>query len=174
MKKIFWVDLEMTGLDPYEAVIIEFAGIVTDLELREIADYQAVVFQPPEELNKMNEWNVTTHGASGLLDLIPNGKPLAQVEQEIISFIANQFGDEKPVIAGNSIHQDRKFIDRYMKDLADHLHYRMIDVSAFKQVFKHLYGVDVVKKNPHRALDDIKSSISELKEYLGYINIPQD
>lgn len=173
MKNIFWVDLEMTGLDPYESVILEFAGIVTDLKLNQQHRYQAVVHQPESELAKMNEWNWKTHTESGLLELVPQGKPLAVVEQEIIDFIHKHFGDDKPILAGNSIHQDRKFIDRYMKRLADNLHYRMIDVSSFKQVFRYLYNIEYSKASPHRAFEDISASIEELQHYLSFINIPK-
>ncbi len=173
MKNIFWVDLEMTGLDPYESVILEFAGIVTDLELNQLHRYQAVVQQPQSELAKMNEWNTKTHSESGLLELVPNGKALETVEQEIIDFIHTHFGEDKPILAGNSIHQDRKFIDRYMKRLANNLHYRMIDVSSFKQVFRYLYNIEFSKANTHRAFEDISASIEELKHYLSFINIPK-
>lgn len=174
MDKIFWVDLEMTGLSPYTSVIVEFAGIITDLKLEPLAQFHEVVYQPPEELAKMNDWVRTTHGDSGLLDEIPNGKPLAKVETAVLDFLRPHFGEERPILAGNSIHQDRKFIDRYMKDLAEYLHYRMIDVSSFKQVFRHIYHINLEKHTPHRAYDDIMASIEELKHYMQYIHVPQD
>ena len=172
MNKIFWVDLEMTGLDPEESVILEFAGIVTGLDLNPIARMQTVIYQDQAELAKMNDWNRTTHTESGLLAEVPSGRPLAEAEAMIINFVKQQFPDEKPILAGNSIHQDRKFIDKYMKNLSDHLHYRMIDVSSFKMVFKHLYQIEVKKSNLHRAYDDITASIDELKTYIEYIKIP--
>ena len=172
MDRIFWVDLEMTGLDPEESVIIEFAGIVTDLKFRELGRIHEVVFQPQEELDKMNDWNVQTHTASGLLDLIPSGRPLGEVEENVISFLAPFFTEEKAILAGNSIHQDRRFIDRHMSHLAEYLHYRMIDVSAFKLVYKHIFKVAFEKKNTHRAFDDITESIAELKHYLGFVQLP--
>ncbi len=171
MKKIFWADLEMTGLDPEDSVIIEFAGIVTDLDLNPLAHFEAVVFQPEAELLKMNEWNLNTHTESGLLSLVPTGIPIAQVEQEVLSFLRCHFPDERPVLAGNSIHQDRKFIDRYMKELGDFLHYRMIDVSSFKQIFKSKFAITYDKNTPHRAVEDITASIAELKHYLSFIRI---
>ena len=172
MDKIFWVDLEMTGLDPKTTVIIEFAGIITDMNLKKIDTYHAVVFQPPEELAKMDSWNVSTHGQSGLLEKIPNGKPLTTVEREVIRFLKPHFSEEKPVLAGNSIHQDRKYIDRYMKKLSQFLHYRMIDVSSFKQVFNHLYHITYPKQNSHKALEDIEASIAELSFYLSFVKVP--
>ncbi len=172
MKKIFWVDLEMTGLDPEHSVVLEFAGIVTDLQLNHLGRFQAVIFQHEEDLTKMNEWNHKAHTESGLLELVPKGQPIDRVERDILLFLEDHFDGESPVLAGNSIHQDRKFIDKYMKELSRFLHYRMIDVSSFKQVFKHVYNVNFVKTNTHRAFEDICASIEELKHYLSFIKIP--
>ena len=173
MEKIFWVDLEMTGLDINESVILEIAGIITDLELSELDRYHAIVYQPTEALNKMDAWNRETHSASGLLAQVPHGKPLARVEEETLAFLASHFEKGGPILAGNSIHQDRRFIERYMPDLADFLHYRMIDVSSFKQIFKYMYAKNYKKNSEHRAFDDIIASIDELKYYLSFLNIPR-
>lgn len=173
MDKILWVDLEMTGLDLEQSVIIEFAGIVTNLKLEPLAQYHEIIFQPEEKMALMNDWVRNTHGASGLLDMVPKGKPIEQVEAEILAFLKPHFGDENPILAGNSIHQDRKFIDKYMTELSEYLHYRMIDVSSFKQVFRHMYGVTLEKNTPHRAYDDIMASIQELKHYLQFVNVPE-
>ena len=172
MEKIFWVDMEMTGLNPLEAVILEFAGIVTDLDLTVLDSFHEVVYQDRRELVKMNEWNRTTHAESGLLDAVPNGKPIEEVDERILAFLQPHFPDEEPILAGNSIHQDRKFIDRYMPRLSAFLHYRMIDVSSFKMVFKHMYGLTYKKDTPHRAFDDILASIEELSYYRQFIKVP--
>lgn len=172
MQNIFWVDMEMTGLDPKENVIIEFAHIITDLKLNPLDQYHAVIYQPQSELDKMDEWNMRTHGESGLTAKIPQGKPLAEVESEVIDRLKHFFPEEKPILAGNSIHQDRKFIDTYTKRLASLLHYRMIDVSSFKQIYKHCFQLTYQKETPHRALDDIQASIDELKFYMSYVNLP--
>ena len=169
MKKMLWVDLEMTGLDPYENVIIEFAGIITDTQFNHLDSYHAIVFQPDHELAKMDEWNPTTHGGSGLLEKIPHGKPEETVEQEVITWLQSHFQDEKPILAGNSIHQDRKFIDHHWKNLAEILHYRMLDVSSFKLVYRHFLGHEYDESNPHRAVDDIQASIDELKYDISFI-----
>ena len=171
MEKIFWVDMEMTGLNPLESVILEFAGIITDLNLTVLESIHEVVYQAESELVKMNEWNRTTHGGSGLLAAVPNGQPIEVVDQQIVSFLRPHFPNEAPILAGNSIHQDRKFIDRYMPDLSAFLHYRMIDVSSFKMVFKHMYGLTYEKETPHRAFDDILASIEELSYYKRFIQV---
>lgn len=171
MQRILWADLEMTGLDPNQHVIIEIAAIVTDLQLENLASFHAIVFQPASELEKMDQWNRDTHGASGLLAQIPAGRPVDEVDRDLLAFVNAAFDDEPVVLAGNSIHQDRKFIDGQMPLLASRLHYRMIDVSSFKQVFRHLYAVEYPKENGHRALDDIQASINELRHYLQFVNI---
>jgi oligoribonuclease len=171
MEKIFWADLEMTGLDLETSVIIEFACIVTDLDFKELGIYDAVVYQPQAELDKMDEWNTRTHGESGLTAQVPFGKPLNRVETEIIDFLNKYFSGDPIILAGNSISQDRIFIDKYMKDLSQKLHYRIIDVSSFKQIFKYKFDIDCnEKKGNHRALDDIRESIAELKHYLTFVS----
>lgn len=172
MKYLFWADLEMTGLDPESCVIIEFAGIITDLELKTLDTYHAVVHQPQHFLDAMDEWNTRMHGASGLTKQVPNGRPLNQVEEEVLAFLAPYFNEtERPILAGNSIHQDRRFIDKYMPKLGAFLNYRMVDVSSFKLLFKYMRGVSVKKRNAHRALDDIQASIEELASYLQFIQV---
>jgi len=173
MKHIFWVDMEMTGLDPAQAVIIEFAAIVTDTNCRRLAEYAEVVYQPPEALQGLDEWNTKTHSESGLFEKVPSGKPLDQVEKDAIALLDHHFEGEPAILAGNSIHQDRKFIDRYMPKLAERLSYRLLDVSSFKLVFQHRYGITFPKGNSHRALDDIQASIDELQHYLQFVDINQ-
>lgn len=166
----FWVDMEMTGLDPASSVIIEFASIITTTQFEPISHYEEVVYQPPAQLQNLDEWNTRTHTQSGLLGKVPNGKPLAQVETEVIKQVELHFSGEPAVLAGNSIHQDRKFIDLYMPRLAEKLSYRMIDVSSFKQIFSHCLGITFPKTSSHRALDDIEASINELRHYLRFVS----
>lgn len=139
-----------------------------------LEEYHAVVRQPPEVLAAMDDWCTKTHGASGLTALVPAGKPEAQVEQELLALIGRHFKKEDAVVlAGNSIGQDRRFIDRWMPHLSSRLHYRMVDVSSFKEIFRSRYGVEVVKKRGHRAVDDIRESMAELQHYLSFVNLPQ-
>ena len=174
MKKyLFWADLEMTGLDENQDQILEFAAVVTDLELKPIAEHHRVVFQPQSVLDGMNDWCKENHGKSGLTADVPQGTPLAQVEKELIEFCKPYFSaKDRIVLVGNSIGNDRKFIDKYMPEFAKLLHYRMIDVSSFKEIYRDLYNVKFEKKNAHRAVGDIHESIAELKHYLSFVKIP--
>ena len=170
MEKLFWVDLEMTGLDVEREVIIEVAAIVTDLDMNEIDTYECVVKQPQKYIDAMDEWNTKHHTDSGLVAKIPSGKDPETVENELIAMIDKHFDSEtRPVLAGNSISQDRKFIDRYMKRLSDRLHYRLLDVTGWKVIFENIYKKKFEKKDAHRALDDIRESIGELKYYMEFI-----
>ncbi len=171
MEKILWIDLEMTGLDVQKEVIIEAAAIITDIQFNELAEYHAVVHQDPKYLENMDDWNTKTHTKSGLKDLVKTGKAPNLVESELIELIEKYMGKDPAIIAGNSISQDRLFIDKHFPKLSNRLHYRMLDVSAFKMVFKSIYKVEFEKKGSHRALDDIRESIAELKHYLQYIKV---
>ncbi len=171
MDKILWVDLEMSGLDVEKEVIIEVAAIVTDHKMTPQDQYHSVVKQPQKYIENMDEWNKTHHGRSGLIDKIPRGNDPADVEEDLISFVKKHFPNEKPVLAGNSINQDRIFINKYMPKLASMLHYRMLDVSSWKLVFKFMYNMRFEKTETHQAMDDIKESIAEMKYYLEFINV---
>lgn len=169
MERLLWIDLEMTGLDVAKEVIIEVAAIVTDLKFQELGSYHSVVKQPQIYLDNMDKWNQEHHKASGLLDLIPSGKDPNLVENDLLDLADRYFANEKIVIAGNSISQDRNFIDKYFQRFTEKLHYRMLDVTAWKVVFNNFYNIKYEKKNSHRAVDDIKESIEELKLYLKHI-----
>ena len=174
MKKLLWVDLEMSGLDDTRDVIMEVAAVVTDLELKPLEQYDQVVFQPPEILEQMHPWCVDHHGKSGLTQACAGGVPLDRVEQELMGLIKRHHGPgEKIVIAGNSIGTDRRFIDRWMPRVAARLHYRMLDVSSFKVIFQSMYGMRFKKSKAHRAVEDILESIGELKHYLQFIKVPE-
>lgn len=173
MKKLLWVDLEMTGLDESQHHIIEAAAMITNYELEILDQYHSVVYQPPEVIAKMDDWCKKTHGESGLTKQIPVGKQLKEVEEDLLKLLDRHFPKEQRVVlAGNSIWNDRRFIDRYMPLFAGRLHYRLVDVSSFKEVFRERYGVKLNKTNQHRAVDDIRESIAELKTYLAYVQIP--
>ena len=170
MEKLLWMDLEMTGLNPETEVIIEVASIVTDLNFSELQTYHAVVKQPQKYLDAMDDWNRRTHGESGLIQKIPAGLDPAVVESQLVAVIEKHFPVERPVLAGNSIGQDRSFIDRHWKNLSAKLHYRMLDVTSWKIIMREKYKVDFKKQNHHQALEDIRESIAELKHYLSYVD----
>ncbi|MCE7885641.1 MAG: oligoribonuclease [Actinobacteria bacterium ATB1] len=164
---LLWLDMEMTGLDPEVCVILEVAAIATDPELHPLGVFDEVVRQPDEALAGMDDWNTKTHTASGLVARVPGGKELEGVETDLLGFVDAHFDRKSPIVlCGNSIGQDRKFIDRYMPRLAERLHYRMIDVSSFKEMLGRRFGVEFKKAQRHRALDDIKESIAEMDHYL--------
>jgi oligoribonuclease len=169
-----WIDMEMSGLDVQQCKILEVAAIVTDSRFAPLATYHAVVHQPPSVLAAMDDWCTKTHGDSGLTAAVAKGAPLAQVEEQLMLIVEKYFpASERPVLAGNSIGQDRKFIDAYMPTLSNRLHYRMVDVSSFKIVFQDLYHVRYEKRGTHRALDDILESIAELTLYLSHVRTPE-
>lgn len=171
--KLFWIDLEMTGLDVEKEVIIEAAAIITDLNFAELATFESVVRQPQIYLDNMDSWNKEHHGKSGLTARVPMGAEPSYVESKLIELVDRFFPNpkERPMIAGNSIAQDRLFIDKYFKSFSKRLHYRSLDVSSWKIVFREKFGKEVKKTNQHRALDDIRESIQELQYYLSFINI---
>lgn len=168
-----WLDMEMSGLDVAKCRILEVAAVVTDRDFKPLEELHAVVFQPPEVLAAMDEWCTENHGKSGLTAAVAKGIPEKDAEKMLIELISRHFkADERPVLCGNSIGQDRKFIDAWMPALSKRLHYRMLDVTSFKLIFNERYGVSYEKKGKHRAIDDIHESIAELQTYLKHVSAP--
>lgn len=167
--KLLWIDLEMTGLDSQNDVIIEVAAEVTDFNFKTLASYEAVIHHDDVVLDKANEWAKAQHAKSGLTERVrTEGRDERDVVHELVGFIQAQFGDEPAVLAGNSIHNDRNFIKRWWPEVEDVLHYRMLDVSAWKVLMQAKYDTSFEKKEVHRAFDDIQASIAELQHYLAY------
>jgi oligoribonuclease len=173
---LVWLDMEMTGLDPERERVIEIATILTDGNLKEIATGpELVIHQSDEILAAMDDWNKKHHGASGLVDRVRASTITdADAEAQTVAFInAHVAAKDRPVLAGNSIHQDRRFINRYMPVLDRRLHYRMVDVSTIKELarrwFPELTAKVPAKKETHRALDDIRESIDELRWYRQHL-----
>lgn len=169
--KLLWIDLEMTGLDPKKDKILEVAAIATDMKLNEIARFEAVVKVSDRMMKKRMVgpfWQKNSESRAALIAQNKTGQPVKKVERELISFIDQYFGPEI-YLAGNSIHQDRKFIENEMPILNQKLHYRMLDVSAWKIYFENALNKKFVKSENHRALDDINGSIEELKWYLTFL-----
>ncbi len=166
--KLLWIDLEMTGLDPEKDQILELAAIATNWDLEPIAEMTAVV-KVPEELMKERMvgefWEKNTESRDELMKQNAEGESAEKVEKKLVEFMEKYFGKEI-ILAGNSIHQDRKFIDKEWLEVSKRLHYRMLDVSAWKVVMEGKFGKKFVKREAHRALEDIKGSIEELSWYL--------
>ena len=182
--RLVWIDCEMTGLDPKFDEIVEIACIVTDAELNELDEGITLVVKPGEEsFAGMDDFVVNMHTVSGLIEEIPLGialadVELAQAEQQILEYIKKFVPNAKEApLAGNTIGTDRMFLNKYMPELDQHLHYRNIDVSSIKELtrrwYPRVYFASPEKKGNHRALGDIRDSISELRYYREAVFVPQ-
>lgn len=167
---LIWIDLEMTGLDPDENIIIEIATIITDSDLNILAEgpYLAI-FQPQNSLDKMDEWNTKQHSKSGLIKRVQDSHiTLAEAERQTLDFISQYVDKNTSPMCGNSICLDRQFLRIYMPKLCQYFHYRHIDVSTLKELAKR-WRPDIKKhqkkNSAHLALSDIYDSIAELKHY---------
>ena len=173
LEKILWIDLEMTGLSPETDVIIEVAAVITDKNLKELDCYHNVVKQEKKCLEAMDKWNQKCHRKSGLYEEISKGRSLPSVEKDLLSLLENHFqSNDEIVIAGNCIYQDRNFIRKYMPRLNTKLHYRMLDVTAWKLIAQEK-GLVFEKANKHRALADTRESIQEFSYYLSHIEFKE-
>lgn len=176
--KLFWVDLEMTGLDVKNDVILEVAAEITDFNFKTLASYEATIRHPREllvtRMQLNNWWQDFPHNRDEFLKKSSEGKSLGEVENELIALLEDQFGVEPAVLSGNSIHSDRAFIKQYWPALDLKLHYRMLDVSSFKILMQGKYGHVFEKDSSHRAFDDIQASIAELQDYLGWFSHKHD
>lgn len=169
--KLLWVDLEMTGLDPNTQHIIEVAAIVTDFELNEIARYDAIIHQPHEVLDGAEDW--PKENMQELFEAVRTAeKNQAQIVAEMATFISEHWGEEPAILAGNSIHQDRRFIRTRWPEIERLLHYRMFDVSTLKIWVQGALGKEYEKSEKHRALGDIEESLAELKWSLEQLKQP--
>jgi oligoribonuclease len=170
--KLLWMDLEMTGLDPLQDVILEVAAEITDFNFKTLASYEAIVQQPKDKvvdrMQKNSWWADYPMNRDEFVRKLDSGKSSQQVERELSELIDQQFSNEPAVLAGNSIHNDRNFIKQWWPQLDLKLHYRMLDVSAWKIFMQGKYGVQFEKKEIHRAFDDIQASIAELQYYLEW------
>ena len=163
--------MEMTGLNPDQDRILEIATVVTDADLQVIAEGPAIVLGQPEAiLHGMDEWNTSHHGASGLTAAVKESDiDEGQAEAKTLDFLRRHLEPGVSPMCGNSVHQDRRFLVRYMPALAHFFHYRNLDVSTLKELARRwrpaLLAKSNSKKSLHRALADIHESIEELRWY---------
>lgn len=167
---LIWIDLEMTGLDPDNDLIIEIATIITDKDLNILAEGPVfAIHQSDSAIAAMDDWNQKHHGQSGLIDRVKASTVNdEEAERQTIEFLEQWVPANKSPICGNSICQDRRFLYRYMPKLEDYFHYRNLDVSTLKELAARwapdlLKGLE--KKSQHKALDDIIESIEEMRYY---------
>lgn len=171
---LIWIDLEMTGLNPFKDKIIESAVIVTDKNLNIIAEGEAIaIHQPIEVLEAMDDWNTEHHTDSGLwARVVGSDISLKDAERMTIDFLSEHVPIHRSPMCGNTICQDRRFLAKWMPQLENYFHYRQIDVSSIKELFTRwnpsiLDGFE--KKGNHLALDDVRESIAELKYYRQFL-----
>jgi oligoribonuclease len=176
--RIVWIDCEMTGLDFDDDTLVEVACVVTEPDLTLLDDGVSVVIKPAAApLAAMDEVVVRMHENSGLIHEIPNGTTLADAQQIVLDYIRQHVPEpRKAPLAGSTVYVDRAFLAREMPELDDYLHYRLIDVSSFKELAKRWYPKAYYstpeKTGNHRALGDILDSIAELAYYREAILVP--
>ena len=177
---LVWLDLEMTGLEPDRHVIVEIATIVTDDELDIVAEGpDLVIAQPPEAMEAMDDFVRRMHTSSGLLPLIAASTvTLEDAGAATMAFVREHVPEPRTVpLCGNSIGTDRRFLARYLPELEEYLHYRSVDVSTVKELARRWYP-EALKGRPdkdgrHRALDDIRESVEELRYYRDHVFRPR-
>jgi len=177
--RIVWIDCEMTGLDPVADALVEVAVVVTDSELTVLGEGVDVVIRPPAEaVEQMNDFVRAMHTSSGLIEELDRGLTMAEAEERVLDYIRTWVPDPgKAPLAGNSVGTDKVFLARDMPTLAEHLHYRVIDVSSVKELarrwYPRIYFQSPKKNGGHRALADILESIDELRYYRAAMFVPQ-
>lgn len=170
---LIWLDMEMTGLDPDTEHVLEIATLITNAELEIIAEGpDIVVHQSDEILDAMGDWCREHHGASGLTEACRSSTvSVTEAERQTLAFVEAHCEPGRSPLCGNTIGQDRRFLVRHMPTLDAFLHYRSVDVSTIKELCERWYPAlpGVLKSEAHRALDDIRESLAELRYYREHI-----
>jgi oligoribonuclease len=177
-RNLVWIDLEMTGLDPDTCFIIEIASLVTDSDLNLIAEGpNLVIYNSEEQLQSLSDWCKDTFGKSGLIERVRNSTTSAQdAEAETLEFLREHTSKGSSPLCGNSVHNDRAFLWRHMRELHDHLHYRNVDVSTLKDLLTRWHPEEYCppnKRDSHQALVDIRESVEELRYYRSAFIAPR-
>ena len=162
--------MEMTGLDPERDVVLEVATLITNADLEIVAEGPALAIHQQEAvLAAMDEWNTRHHTESGLTERVRRSEvSLVEAEAVTLAFVERHCAPQSAPLCGNSVWQDRRFLARHMPVLNEYLHYRIVDVSTVKELavrWRPALVDGFEKKNTHRALDDIRESIAELRHY---------
>lgn len=171
-----WLDLEMTGLNPEHDRILEMALIITDAHLNVLTQSEVlVIHQSDDLLNNMDEWNTQTHGRTGLTERSrASDLDEATAENQMLELLRQWVPEKTTPLCGNSVHQDRRFLAKYMPQLESYFHYRNVDVSTLKELARRwnpeIYR-GVKKRGAHQALDDIMESIEEMRYYRDHFLI---
>ncbi|MBK8010702.1 MAG: oligoribonuclease [Deltaproteobacteria bacterium] len=166
---LVWLDMEMTGLDPEVCVPIEAAIVITSAELVELDAMETTIWQPDAVLDRMEPVVRRMHTENGLLERVRTATTsLGEAQKRMLAFLARWCKPQEGVLAGNSIHQDRRFLVRYFPAFDGYLHYRMVDVSTIKELVRRWYGPEALPQkmaSTHTALADVRHSIEELRHY---------
>jgi len=174
---LVWIDCEMTGLDTVNDALVEVACLVTDAELNVLGDGVSVVIKPSEKaMAGMGDFVRTMHTTSGLIEELPHGTTMEDAQAQVLAYVAEHTPAGKSPLAGNTVGMDKIFLERDMPELMAHLHYRVVDVSSFKELARRWYPRvffnSPAKTGGHRALGDIEDSIRELRYYRETILVP--
>ena len=174
---LVWVDLEMTGLDPEACVILEIATLVTSSDLSQVIEGPTITIHQPESvLLGMADVVKDMHRRSGLWERVLESKAtLEEAQARTLEFVRAHVEKGASPLCGNSVWKDKQFLERYMPELAGHFHYRIVDVSTLKELVKRWYPGSYhapKKREIHRALDDIRESIEELRWYRSKVLVP--
>ncbi len=176
--RLVWIDLEMTGLSTENDEIVEIAAIVTEADLTEIDEGVSFVVKPGDKaLENMDDFVTNMHTVSGLITEIPDGLSLSDAQARVLAYIKEHMPEEgKGLLAGSSVYVDRGFLAKYMPEIDQYLHYRLIDVSSIKELsrrwYPKVYFNSPEKTGNHRALADIRESIAELRYYRDAVFAP--
>lgn len=175
---LVWLDMEMTGLVTSTCVPLQVAVVITDSNLEQLDSLELTIWQPDDVLARMSPFVTKMHTDNGLLEKVRASTcDLGQAQRELLAFVANWCTVGTGVLAGNSIHTDRAFIKAYFPGLDAYLHYRMVDVTSFKEMVYRWYGPDLLRVKPpsdHTAMADIRDSIEELKYYRQQLMVPPE